>query len=117
MLVSLLDEREQSPRYDVGHATALGFVRHNIPVRDYEPPTVDQLEQLVTLVAGCVAKTIVHCQAGRGRTGTFAAAYWIAKGMDAHAAIAHVRKSRSGAVETAQQEAALADFAIRRKGR
>ena len=118
-LVSLLDEREQLPRYDIGRATALGFVRHNIPVKDFRPPTVDQLEEFVAWVAGLPAgaKTVVHCEGGTGRTGTFAAAYWIAKGLTLAEAIAHVRKTRPHAVETPEQEAALGDFAGRRKAR
>ncbi len=117
VLVSLLDEQEQSPRYDVGAATALGFERHSIPVRDFCPPTVEQLEQFVTLVAGLPpgSKTVVHCEGGTGRTGTFAAAYWIARGLTVSNAIAHVRKARHNAVETPEQEAALKAFAGRRR--
>lgn len=50
VLVSLLLEEEQAPRYDVASTTALGFVRHNIPVKDFYPPTVDQLEHFVKLI-------------------------------------------------------------------
>jgi atypical dual specificity phosphatase len=112
VLVSLLDESEQPPRYDVGRATALGFERHNIPVKDFCPPTVEQLDQFVRLLAGLPpgAKTVVHCEGGTGRTGTFAAAYWIAKGLNVCGAIARVRKARPNAVETHKQEAALKDF-------
>ena len=118
VLVSLLKEQEQPPRYDVASATGLGFVRHSIPVKDFRPPTVDQLEQFVRLIAELPpgAKAVVHCEGGIGRTGTFAAAYWIAKGMTVSDAIAHVRKARRHAVETPEQEAALRDFAAKRKG-
>jgi hypothetical protein len=37
-LVSFLKEADQ---YDVEHVKALGFERHNIPVRDFHPPTVE----------------------------------------------------------------------------
>ena len=116
VLVSLLNEQEQSPRYDVPRATGLGFVRHSIPVKDFRPPTVDQLEQFVRLIAELPPgdKAIVHCEGGTGRTGTFAAAYWVAKGMTVSDAIAHVRKARSHAVETTEQEAAVRDFAAKR---
>jgi atypical dual specificity phosphatase len=120
VLVSLLREEEQAPRYDVAHAeTVLGFARHNIPVRDFCPPHVDQLEQFVELVAGLPprAKAIVHCQGGIGRTGTFAAAYWIGKGKTVSEAIAYVRKARPGAVETEEQKAVLKDFATWRRSR
>jgi protein-tyrosine phosphatase len=112
VLISLLREDDQAPRYDVARATALGFVRHNIPVKDFHPPTVDQLRRFVTLIRELPqgAKTVVHCEGGTGRTGTFAAAYWVAKGMTAADAVAHVRKARRHAVETAAQEGALKSF-------
>ena len=115
VLVSLLCEKQRAPRYDVARATALGYVRHNIPVRDFSPPTLDQLEQFMKLVDGLPpgTKMIVHCEGGTGRTGTFAAAYWITKGMTASEAIMHVRKARSHAVETPEQEAVLVEFANR----
>jgi atypical dual specificity phosphatase len=119
VLVSLLDEQEQPPRYDVDRATALGFVRHTIPVEDFRAPTVEQLESFVRMVAGLPpgTKTVVHCQGGTGRTGTFAAAYWIAKGLSVSEAIAHVRKARPHAVETREQARVLDEFAAGRKAR
>jgi hypothetical protein len=62
------------------------------------------------------AKTIVHCEGGSGRTGTFAAAYWVAKGLKVSDAIARVREARRHAVETREQEAALRDFAAKHRG-
>jgi protein-tyrosine phosphatase len=117
VLVSLLKEEEQPPRYDVGRARLSGLAIHNIPVKDFCPPTVGQLEQFVRLIADLPvgAKTIVHCEGGTGRTGTFAAAYWVAKGLTVSEAIARVRKARPHAVETPEQEAALRDFASRRR--
>jgi atypical dual specificity phosphatase len=114
VLISLLKEDEQSPRYDVARAAALGFRRHNIPVKDFSPPTVAQLEHFLRLIADARgAKTIVHCEGGSGRTGTFAAAYWIAKGLKVYDAIARVREARCHAVETPEQEAALREFAAK----
>jgi protein-tyrosine phosphatase len=90
-------------------------VRYNIPVRDFSPPTLDQLEQFAKLVDESPAgtKMIVHCEGGTGRTGTFAAAYWVTKGMTAADAILQVRKARWRAVETPEQEAVVAEFAAR----
>jgi len=115
VIVSLLREKEQPPGYDIARATALRYVRHNIAVRDFSPPTLDQLEQFVKLVDGLPrgTKMIVHCEGGTGRTGTFAAAYWVTKGMTAPEAIMHVRKARSRALETPEQEAVLREFANR----
>ena len=115
VLVSLLCEEEQAPRYDIARATALGYVRYNIAVKDFCPPTVEQLEQFVKLVDGSppATKTIVHCESGTGRTGTFAAAYWVTKGMTVADAIIYVRKARPKAVETPEQERVLTRFASR----
>jgi protein-tyrosine phosphatase len=94
----------------------VGYVRHNITVKDFCPPTVEQLEQFVKLVDGLSpgTKTIVHCEGGTGRTGTFAAAYWVTKGMSVADALMYVRQVRPHAVETAEQEEVLTEFARRR---
>lgn len=113
VLVCLLQEEDQAPRYDVARAVTLGFVRHNIPVKDFHPPRINQLQQFVKLIGGLPpgTKAIVHCEGGTGRTGTFAGAYWIAKGMTVSDAVVHVRRVRPHAVETPEQEAALKEFA------
>jgi protein-tyrosine phosphatase len=91
----------------------------SIPVRDFCPPTIAQLGEFVDTVERLPAgtKVVVHCQGGSGRTGTFAAAHWIAKGMTASAAIAHIRQARPHAIETPEQEAVLEEFARKQFGR
>lgn len=113
ILICLLDEDAQAPRYDATAARTLGFVRHTIPVKDRHAPTINQLNQFMKLLDALPesAKTIVHCEGGIGRTGTFAAAYWVAKGMSASDAIARVRQARPGALETPEQEHAVAKLA------
>jgi atypical dual specificity phosphatase len=113
VLVSLLREEEQAPKYDLILTKEMGFVRRNIPVKDFNPPTVDQLLEFIRLVKDLApgTKVIIHCQAGIGRTGTFAAAYWISKGMSGPDAIAFVRRVRWHAIETSAQEAILERFA------
>ncbi len=112
VVVSLLREQEQPPNYDVARAVALGYERHNIPVRDFYPPSVAQLREFVDFVSGLGSrKVIVHCQGGVGRTGTFAAAYRIAKGLAVAEAIGTIRQVRPHAVETPEQVAALVEFA------
>lgn len=112
LLVCLLDEQEQSPRYDPLRALRLGYARQSIPVRDFHAPTVGQLKRFVDLVrsVGVKSKVIVHCEGGTGRTGTMAAAYWIAKGLRASQAIEKVRRVRPGAVEIDDQKAVLEEF-------
>src|SRR5712692_3879765 len=68
IIVCLLDEHEQSPRYDPARALALGYERRNIPVRDFHAPSVEQIEQFVALVRSvrAQAKVLVHCEGGIG---------------------------------------------------
>ncbi len=112
MILSLLDETKQPPRYAPDWATALGYTRHCIPITDFEPPSIEQLCTFITLLASVSADTkiLVHCEGGSGRTGTMGAAYWIAKGMSAAQAICRVRKANPHAVETPSQERMLYHF-------
>lgn len=114
LVVSLLDETKQEPRYDPERAAKLGLKRENIGVEDFHAPSLAQLSQFVDLVQseGLGGKTLVHCQGGTGRTGTAAAAYWIAKGVPFSEAVAKTRAARPGAVETEEQLAALWAFEV-----
>lgn len=115
VLISLLHEDKQPPKYDAKLAKQMGFIRYSIPVEDFHPPTVDQLLEFAR-ISGEIThkrKMLIHCQAGMGRTGAFAAAYWIAKGMPVADAIALVRKNRINAIETLEQEEVLESFAVR----
>jgi atypical dual specificity phosphatase len=113
LIVSLLEEDLQPPRYNLARVEALGYARRNIPVRDFSPPRIEQLVEFVEFLRQQPddTKTIVHCYAGIGRTGTFAAAYWITKGLAVEDALTKVRRARPEAVETPAQRAALDEFA------
>ena len=54
---------------------------------------------------------IVHCLGGLGRAGTIAATTLVARGLAPEPAIAAVRATREGAVQTSEQERFVADFA------
>jgi protein-tyrosine phosphatase len=112
VIVCLLDPDEGAPSYDVNTARASGWEWHNIPVPDFAAPTLEQIEEFLTLIGSLVPekKVVVHCRGGMGRTGTMAAAYWIEKGLPWQKAIAHTRERQPYAVENRHQEEKLREF-------
>jgi atypical dual specificity phosphatase len=88
-------------------------VQHE-PVRDFAAPSVAALRRCVEFLRSSIsagAPAAVHCFAGYGRTGTVVAAYLIATGLPAEEAIAEVRATRPGSIETWEQEEAILRFA------
>jgi atypical dual specificity phosphatase len=113
VLLSLTEDR---PRRDWANQANL-LVFHE-PVEDMEAPTQDQLDRCVSAIQRAMERNMgvaVHCGAGLGRTGTVLAAYLVAKGMNANAAIARIRRLRPGSIETDEQVDAVELFARRRK--
>ena len=97
-----------------GKSGEYGIESLHIPVPDFHAPTMEQLRDFVAAVNERLAagqRVGVHCHAGKGRTGTFLAAYFVARGLTAPDAIARIREIRPGSVETAAQEKAIAEFA------
>jgi len=109
-IISLLDENEQLPYYDVERILALGFNRFSIPIKDFTAPALKQFIKFHRIMSRASGKVLIHCQGGYGRTGAMAAAYWIDKGLPAHEAIRKVRRLRPGALEIAEQEESLYDL-------
>jgi atypical dual specificity phosphatase len=88
----------------------------HLPVPDFHAPTQDQLAIAVRTVVSAVEageRVAIHCAAGLGRSGTVAACYLVELGRDWTAAIDSVRAARPGAIETADQVAAVAAYAKR----
>jgi atypical dual specificity phosphatase len=97
-----------------------GLAEVHLPVPDFAAPTPAQLAAGVAAIERAVAggrRAAVHCGAGLGRTGTLLACYLVQRGLGPDEAIARVRAARPGSVETAEQEAAVAQFARRAAAR
>jgi len=108
-IISLLDEREQSPHYDIEEVGEMGFRRFSIPVKDFSAPRPDDFRAFLEAIHHVLneGKVLVHCEAGLGRTGTMAAAYWIDKGLSVNEAIRKIRRSNPGVIGSVDQEYSL----------
>ncbi|MFX1510971.1 MAG: dual specificity protein phosphatase family protein [Promethearchaeota archaeon] len=93
--------------------TNFQFEYLHLPVPDFSPPTLDQIDQFVSFIDGARKKAIpvlVHCFAGLGRTGTMISCYLVAKGMKTREAIQFIRQIRPGSVETTEQVAIIKHY-------
>jgi protein-tyrosine phosphatase len=95
---------------------ARGLERIHLPIVEFSTPDATDLAPAVRAAATRVraGKTIlVHCSAGIGRTGMFLAGLLRElTGVDARAAIEHVRGFVSGAVETPEQVRVVEGFTV-----
>jgi atypical dual specificity phosphatase len=113
VLLSLTEDR--LPRDWTDEA---GLLVYHVPLEDMEPPTQEQLDRCVSAVTRALEQNLavaVHCGAGLGRTGVVLAAYLVARGLTAPAAIARVRKLRPHSIETEEQAEAVDHFARRKR--
>jgi len=77
-------------------------------VEDYGAPSLKELDNTIDYIKGHIDKknpVMVHCAAGKGRTGTVLAAYLLKEQKNLHAceAISNIRKLRPGSVQSETQ--------------
>ncbi|MDW0268290.1 MAG: dual specificity protein phosphatase 23, partial [Nitrososphaeraceae archaeon] len=86
----------------------------HLRVEDYHSPTVQEIDSTVKFIENeIVAKrpVLVHCAAGKGRTGTILAAYLLKKeDLSARDAITRIRNLRPGSIQTDSQEKSLYEY-------
>src|SRR6266487_5905849 len=91
-----------------------GFEHKKICIEDFSAPSLDQIDEFVAFLESKLdegKKVLVHCYAGRGRTGTMLAAYLIHRGMSSDAALREIRERAGeaygtirGVIEPQQEE-------------
>lgn len=88
------------------------FDQLHMYVPNFQPPTVDQMREVLALLDDPTKVVAIHCLAGLGRTGTVAACYMVSsQGMSARQAIDHVRRCRPGSIESKAQVRFVETFA------
>ena len=86
----------------------------HLMVEDYGAPTMEVLDEAVDYIDKKIRSgkaVLVHCAAGKGRTGALLAAYMIKKeNLTAEQAIEKIRLLRPGSVQSLTQETALSMY-------
>ena len=86
----------------------------HLMVEDYGVPNMEVLDEAVNYIDNKIQSgkpVLVHCAAGKGRTGALLAAYMIKKeNLTAEQAIEKVRVMRPGSVQSVTQETALSMY-------
>ena len=92
---------------------SFGLAWARCPIEDFAPPGPEfehvwrQISPDLHARLDAGQGVALHCRAGLGRTGTVAARILIDRGLTVDQAIQQVRQARTGAIETAAQEAYL----------
>ena len=86
----------------------------HLKVEDFGAPTIEELDEAVDFIDQQIRSgkpVMVHCAAGKGRTGSVLAAYLVKKqGMTAEEAIEKIRSMRPGSIQSVVQETAVSMY-------
>jgi ADP-ribosyl-[dinitrogen reductase] hydrolase len=116
VLICLMEqhELEQFHMHELFRAAqAQSVIAIHGPIPDVQCPTcqrADDLSHLAISAARAGKNVIIHCRGGRGRAGTIGACCYVAAGIAPAHALAYVRDSRPGTVETTEQEQFIDTF-------
>lgn len=78
-----------------------------LPVKDFDIPSIEQVKRFIywiSLMEAWEVKTLIHCDAGIGRTGTFISIYFLLKGYSPKESIELLKRKRNFGIETIKQE-------------
>jgi protein-tyrosine phosphatase len=98
---------EPSPESFLSRCRDAGLTPLRRPIEDFAAPTLADVVRVAALVGAARSPVYVHCMAGLGRAGTIAAALLVREGMPAPDAMALVRWSRPGSIQSEAQEVFL----------
>jgi atypical dual specificity phosphatase len=87
----------------------------HLRVEDYHSPSIEEIDSTVKFIEieiGAEKRPVlVHCAAGKGRTGTILSAYLLKKeNLSAKDAISKIRKLRPGSIQTDSQEKSIYEY-------
>jgi len=86
----------------------------HLRVQDYHSPSIEEMESTVKFIENEIEgkrAVLVHCAAGKGRTGTILGAYLLKKeNLSAKEAITRIRNLRPGSIQTDSQENSLFEY-------